>query len=179
MLASQAPWERIHFVYDGVGVDVFVPAGGRAPVGPPQNLSAAKSGYLANRQYGWTRDYSPKLWLVAFCMKRLVSAGAPLTSAGLNADLIAVDKQYASDLGIKKGTVGIGPVQWQPIVLGQRMWFTDPTLTTADLYVTALSPSTLLEVSGVNEGADARTRTDYRMVVERVAARVVFAQGPE
>lgn len=175
MLASQGTWERTHFACGGIEVDVFVPAGGRAPLAPPTDLSSAKSGYLSNRQYGWTRDYAPRFWLVALCMKRIVSAGTPLTAEALNADWVAIDKQYAADLGIKKGTVGMRPLHWEPVVLGQRTWFTDPALAT-NLYVTTLSPATLLAVSDVSyEDRETRSRADYRKVVEQVASRVVFA----
>jgi len=133
------------------------------------------SGYLVNRQYGWTRDYAPKFWLVVFCMKRMTSADKPLTAEALNADWVEIDRSYAADLGIKKGTVGMKPLQWQPIVLGQHTWFTDPSLTTADLYVTALSPSTLIAVRGESSVPDPRTRADYRQVVEVVATRASFA----
>ena len=133
------------------------------------------TGYLVNRQYGWTRDYAPKFWLVAFCMKRLTSTDKPLTAEALNADWQEIDRQYAADVGIKKGTVGMTPLQCQPVVLGQHTWFTDPTLASADLYVTAISPSTLLAVRGESTGTDPRTRAEYRRLVELAATRTSFA----
>jgi hypothetical protein len=73
-------------------------------------------------------------------MKRMNSASKPLRAELLNEGWLEIDRRNAADLGIKKGTVGMTPLQWQPVLLGQHIWFTDPSLASSHLYIRPFRP---------------------------------------